>query len=160
MHTRTARACTACVRTVSRTGQQQQTRISPHCHRLYSRQRQYHHLHSANRLSPRRVLDVDYTQTKKARGLGYVRCFATADAQQQQQTGPMQEYERRVKADLLRDDAHQRGISYAFFFSFFSVNTNDRDRYYREPADPPRRAQIIHASDSRAPIARLAQPRK
>jgi hypothetical protein len=41
-----------------------------------------------------------------------VRPFATASSPQQGagNGGPIEEYDRRVKADLLRDDAHQRSM--------------------------------------------------
>ncbi|CRG92795.1 hypothetical protein PISL3812_09862 [Talaromyces islandicus] len=112
MHTRTARACTSCVRSISRTGRQQH--ITPRCHRLDSRRQYHRHFqqHSANRALPQSPLLSRHAQTRNNTG---VRRFATAQTepqqqQQQQQTGPLQEYDRRVRADLLRDDAHQRAI--------------------------------------------------
>lgn len=114
-------ACTKCVHTISRsTASRAHTVLT--CRPIPSR------VHSVNRAftisrhgSSRTLSSNSYAPNKACRVSasftgGSVQSFATAQTTSASQQGngdgegPMHEYERRVQADLLRDDPHQRSM--------------------------------------------------
>lgn len=115
-------ACTKCVHTISRATVNRAHPVSATCRPTSSR------IHSVNRAltisrhtSSRALSNSSFAQNKACRvsvsprGRS-IRSFATAHAASALQQGdgegegPIPEYERRVKADLLRDDPHQRSM--------------------------------------------------
>ena len=119
-------ACTKCVHTITRA-----TASRAHAASASSR------VHSVNRAftisrqgSSRALSNSSYAPNRAYRVSasctgGLVRSFATAHATSASQQGvgdgdgdgPIYEYERRVQADLLRDDPHQRSMFGPFFGS-------------------------------------------
>lgn len=119
-------ACTKCVHTIPRTTASRAHTVSATCRPTSSR------VHSVNRAftisrhgSSRAVSNSSYAPNTAYRVSapstgGSIRSFATAHAtahatpvSQQGDgdgDGPIHEYERRVQADLLRDDPHQRSM--------------------------------------------------
>jgi protein AFG1 len=111
-------ACTKCVHTISRA-------TASRAHTVSASSR----VHSVNRAvtisrygSSRALSNSLYAPNKSyiisaSSTEGSIRSFATAHATSASQQsvgdgdGPIYEYERRVNADLLRDDPHQRSMS-------------------------------------------------
>lgn len=74
-----------------------------------------HKLNHACVIIPRSTSLSSLPPFAAGRSMSTIRSFATAPSPQQSNgngEGPIQEYDRRVKADLLRDDAHQRSMLY------------------------------------------------
>lgn len=122
MYRNSIAACTKCVHTIPRATASRAHTVSATCRPISSR------VHSVNRAFTisrhglsRALSNSSYAPNKAYRvsaltKAGSIRSFATAHAASASQQGvgngegPIYEYERRVQADLLRDDPHQRSM--------------------------------------------------